>query len=156
MRKLYFDFDGVIRDLSGAIFGKAPATWTQTIDGLSFYEYVRRNMHVLINAKPTQYRDTIEKYRPTIISHQPNSWRKSTLRWLAWYVSSIEGIIFVDDPNDKFNYVGKDDILVEDSPNFEKYFNIILIDWPYNRTVQHPLARVRTPLELQSAIERFL
>jgi hypothetical protein len=144
--KVYFDLDGVMRELF-----PETKTWNDKIEGLSIFDYLEKNPHLLEEAPKTKYCDTIMQYHPMIISAQLKHWRPYTLRWLAKNASSIEGVIFVEQPNDKFKHMKGSDWLVEDCPNLKDYSHIVLIDWKYNQHI-NPALRIRTVAEL----DRFL
>jgi hypothetical protein len=150
---IYFDLDGVIRDLHGALNWK-PTKWEETIKGVNFYEYIDSHPEVLLDANPTEYCEIIKQHNPLIISAQPNNWRLLTLQWLVKHVPNLKGIIFTDTPNDKFKHVRPSDFLIEDCPRLKSYSNVILIDRPWNQDVK-TLNRIKTPSELDEVLRNY-
>ncbi len=151
---IYFDLDGVIRDLHGAMNWK-PTKWDEDVVGVNFYEYITSHLNVLADALPTEYYDIIKQHNPLVLSAQPKEWRPLTLQWITKYLlTTMSGIIFVDAPNDKFKYVHPSDLLIEDCPTLKSYSNVILIDRPWNQEVK-VLRRVKTPLELDEVLRKY-
>ncbi len=150
---IYFDLDGVVRDLHGAM-NWDPTDWDATINGINFFDYIESHPEVLLNAEPTEYFEVIKEYNPLIISAQPNSWRPLTLQWLTKWIPNLNGIIFVHAPNDKFKFVHPSDILIEDYPKFKSYTNVFLIDRPWNKDVK-VINRIKTPSELDKILIQY-
>lgn len=151
--KVYFDLDGVIRNLAGHMFTRDPEDWDEPIHGMNFYDYLDSNLHMLEESPKTEYCDVIAQYYPTILSCQPLRWREGTMKWIANNLGGkISGVIFTKHPLDKFHYVSKSDWLVEDYPGFKDYSRIILIDHAYNKKVLNPAMRIKDP----EILDRFL
>jgi len=154
---IYTDIDGVLRDLCGAA-GINPIEWNCKIgpEEVSFIEFFSSNLMLLSIAKPTKYFDVIQMYhnyiKPVIIlSAQLNPWKELTTTWVNKHFKSPPVTIF---NSDKLFYLGRNDILIEDSPNLSDYSQVILIDQLYNRKIKLPHVRVETPKQLLNEIFR--
>jgi hypothetical protein len=143
---IYYDLDGVIRDLQ---YIGSFKTWDEPIFGKSFCDYINDNPEVLLNAPETEYFDLILWQAPiTILSIQPDNWKARTIRWLEGkHMGFGFTLFFTETSDEKLKWLMKGDYLVEDSPNFSDYSQIILIDRLYNRNVKCD-KRVKTPQEL--------
>ena len=154
---IYTDIDGVLRDLCGAA-GINPTEYDCTVgaEKIPLIEFFSKNLMLLSTAKPTKYFDVIQMYHRyirsiTILSAQLNTWKEPTITWLNKHFKSSPVAIFTFD---KLFYLGKNDILIEDSPNLSDYSQVILIDQLYNRKIKLPHVRVETPKQLLNEIFR--
>ena len=154
---IYCDIDGVLRDLCGAA-GINPTEWDCTVgpEKLSFVDYFSAHLELLALAKPTKYFDVIQMYhnyiKPiTILSAQLERWIPATNHWIGNNFIPAPTVIY---DLDKFFYLGKNDVLIEDSPNLSDYSQVILIDQLYNRKIKLPHVRVDTPKKLLNEIFR--
>lgn len=152
-----FDLDGVIRNLSYAVFGRVPMHWNEKINGDGVVDFINKHAYILHVAPPTKYYETIKDLfpKPNILTHQAHSWINNTELWLSMhfddyivkYTSSIE---------DKTREL-KSGLLVEDYPNFpiEFYKRVILIRYPYNENVKEEdcYAVVNSPEELREVLK---
>jgi len=139
---IYFDLDGVIRDLVKAI-GYNPQTWDDPLpDGRSLYQFFDDNPDALLSAPPTEYYGVIRDREIVIFTCQPERWIKNTLAWITIYLPKATPVIF-QKPEDKLKLLNG--YLVEDYPNFSDYSKVILIDKPYNSHIENCYARVWTP-----------
>lgn len=145
----YFDLDGVIRDLVGAIPGFDPKTWNDNVPcGQTMCEYLYEHLECLVTAPKTQYCDAIARLDDIhILTCQPPAWRLRTQFWIERHLPNAQ-ICFVSHFQTKLDMLRPGDILVEDYPFFPDYSQICLIDQPYNRNVSNPLFRVRNIDEL--------
>lgn len=149
---IYWDLDGVIRNLSGNIIPGKIHTWGQLApNGQTICDYIDNHLDVLETAKPTIFRDIVmELPRIALMTRQPEHWRKGTIKWIKDNIPGrVTSITWVKNIEDKLEYLNKDDILIEDYPYFSDYSQIYLVDWPYNECVQKPLARVLSPNHLR-------
>lgn len=150
---IYFDLDGVIRNLCGIDRGNWQR-WDDRIDGKTVVDYVNSDLSLLYQAPTTEYYPVIcELQRINIITCQPESWRPYTMAWIS--IHNERGNIsvqFVSHADEKLALLNEGDLLVEDYPLFEDYSKIVLIDYPYNQNVKGEVARIKTPDELR----RFL
>jgi len=149
---IYFDIDGVIRDLDG-YFGKRRTEWHMKVNGMTLVEAVDSDMRALTETEPLPFLEVIREFNPepTFMTVQPANWIKPTMEWIGKHVPGA-AINFTPAPTYKLWLLKPGDLLVEDYPFFEDYSRIILIDWPYNQNVKNPYARVRTPDELRDII----
>ena len=148
---IYFDLDGVIRDLHSCVEPKQKfLEWNSPIKGRNFLEYFDENLHLLVESRPTEYYEEIILWNDSIpiITSQPYGWRENTLIWIEKYLPKAT-VIF---DSEKLHLLKEGDYIVEDYPNYNDYSKVILIDRPYNRCVRNPLLRIKKPIELR----RFL
>lgn len=153
---IYWDLDGVLRDLSKSVHGgKIAKTWWQKDkNGHNLIEAINKDLSILESAKPTKYLNVaLWQKSVDIISCQPMSWRPGTTRWVERHIPNAK-IRYVLDPNEKFNIIDEDDYLIEDSPNLHDYHNIILIDRPYNENIISDI-RVYNEAELLAILEEL-
>jgi hypothetical protein len=148
---IYFDLDGVLRDLNGAA-GISPVEWNCKIgkDNLRYVPYFTENLNLLYIARPTLYLEVAEvfhkHYGITILTDQILSWRRITHLWVdEHFVCSSPSIVF---SNDKLSLLREGDILVEDHPYLTDYSKVILVDMPYNRGIRLPHVRVSNTHQL--------
>jgi hypothetical protein len=144
---IYFDIDGVVRDLL-TLMGANPQHWDFEHNGETLIQFYDRYLYRLRVAPVTEYYDTITQFtdNPTFITRCKESWRLPTHDWLSAHFATFR-CIFVNEPEEKLNWLQEGDFLVEDYPGFSDYSQIILIDTPYNQNV-YCERRVRTPAEL--------
>ena len=160
MKKIFWDLDGVLRDLSGEAREEEPSTWYETINGVDLVTYISNNLGKLLSAKPTEYVEVFlyirKHFNPCmeILTVQPELWRNFTLSWIQKYLrtnnvrftSSAEKIAILKNNNA---------ILIEDFPFFKDYTNVLLIDKKYNQEVEN-VKRIKSPKELKIEIIKFL
>lgn len=147
MKKIFFDLDGVIRNLTAGI-GYDPQSWNEPLpDGSNLYQFVNKNPNILLSAPPTEYWPLLCEKEITIFTCQPDLWVQNTLIWISIYLKNATTVIF-QKPEDKLKVLNSA-FLVEDYPFFKDYSNIILIDRPYNRNV-NCCRRVQTTQELEN------
>ena len=149
---IFFDLDGVIRDLTYYIRGTEPRTdWHGILpNGETVGQYIDNNLNTLITAPPTPYLDVIKQLKQiTILTNQPGPWQYRTLAWIEdhFYGNKID-VFFVKKMKDKMSYLHDGDLLVEDYPHYDNYSQIVLIDHPYNRNVKNPYLRITSPDQL--------
>lgn len=154
---IYFDFDGVIRNLVSTIPGTNFTDWDTPIEGKSFIEYFNNNLNLLIEAPPTEYYSIINNYSKdiTIMTCQAESWKSSYEEWISIYFSNRKDIktIFVDNIQDKIQLLQKEDFLIDDYPKFNDYSQVILIKRIYNRNVKDAFLEISRPEQLQRFLE---
>ena len=141
--KIVWDLDGVLRDLNGHLMhlygGEYPTKWDFTYNGKSIYECIDENLDILHQAPPTAYFNVMKQHFriPEIWTSQKEHWRDNTLRWLGKHIGELFEVRFLDcgEKEARLRKLG-DTVLIEDSPNFKSYENILLIDRPYNQEVK--------------------
>jgi hypothetical protein len=146
---IYFDIDGVTRDLCSVVFldDKFTEWGHRNARGQDLVEIVNDNPALCKVAPPTEYLPVINTFRqPHFLSVQPDSWRRYTREWLDYHVRRYF-VQFFSTCAEKIAFLQPGDLLVEDYPHFDDYSQIILIDRPYNQDVAC-LRRVRTPRQL--------
>lgn len=163
MIKIWWDLDGVIRDLSGAIFKEPIKKWDQLIEGkYEFYPYVAEHMEVIENAPTTEYYETIYSYyrngfkdtrKMNILTHQPMDWRSRTEKWIKKYLSEASyEITYVNSSAEKLTHIG-DGVLFDDHPQLVGTPHVITIDALYNRPDVDGCCRVTNGVQLRSILD---
>ncbi len=159
-KKLVWDLDGCLRDLSGHLVKELGIDYPKTWDviyhgtdpkylGASFYRMID-NSDALINAKVTEYFDIVIGQNIEVWTTQPMGWRARTKLWLACnFIGNLPHLRFFKKPEEKRAALDAepDTWLVEDNPTYKDYSRMILIDRPYNQDVKTDF-RVKTPEEL--------
>ena len=149
---LWVDLDETIRAIANVTYTSYPIVYGQLIDGSTFIQYVDQHPILLRVAPPTEYLSVINKLKSIrILSAQPTNWRVESSIWLERNLSIPYHTIFVNDCNEKLEYLRKGDWLIDDSPQFSNYDQIILIDRPFNQHIECE-NRVKTPYDLEKMI----
>lgn len=152
---IFFDLDGVARDLELSIFGKRIDKWVNKVDGVDFYEWVENHPVVLTDSKPTEYYNVIQKISPcTFLSCQPENWRKYTDVWIEKHFPTSR-IFYVSDSRDKLSLLKDDDLLIEDYPFYDDYSKIVLLTYTYNSHIKDVYKRIDYPIELEYFLEKI-
>jgi hypothetical protein len=156
---IWFDIDGVIRDLCTPAFGYDPPSWDHAVmkDGIesNIVGIIDRNLDILYNAPTFPYINVLKlaggQRKVTLITHQQEHWKPCTNFWL-WrnHIETIP-IVFVSSMKDKLAHLKPGDLLVEDYPYYEDYSQIVLIDRAYNKNVETE-NRVTCESELGAAL----
>ena len=132
---IYFDLDGVLRDLCTATIGRQATSWDEKVDGEGIIDIVNRGKSVLYTAQPTEYIKVFNEYdfgmTPCIMTRQLDSWKVYTEQWINLWITQDHYIKFVGHES-KLIYLKEGDLLVEDYPGFEDFSQIALVDRPYN------------------------
>lgn len=154
---IFFDLDGVLRDLCGAAKVN-PKSWNELIHGEDFVEYFTKRAYLLFTAQPTEYTEVAQICRKylegnfMLLTTQPHDWRSLTEEWVRMHFPDWQ-IVYSED---KLSFLNQGDILIEDSPNLSNYSQVLLIDRPYNQCIDLPHTRVYTPKGLfKKLIERI-
>jgi len=152
---VYFDLDGVLRNLNKSVYGYEPRGWNEkTIEGLDLLEVINQDLSILEYAPIMKYYKVVNDLFPVvkIATCQLPHWITRTNKWIKRRLPNAEVLMF-NRGQEKFDYVinEKGGVLVEDSPFFEDYSNVILIDHPYNRHVDAPM-RVKTAKQLENIL----
>jgi len=154
---IYFDLDGVIRDLAKGVLGYIPNHWDDKVNGMGLVEILNGNLERLITSKPTPYYQTIKEFstRPHIVTLQAENWKILTVQWLHNHFDKFD-VSFVEGFGDKSGVVGTD-LIVDDYPFFDKEFyrQVILTRYPYNENVKEEdcYAVVNSPEELREVLD---
>ncbi len=159
--KVIFDLDGVLRDLSRAVFGQDPPYWHhKDCHGDNIFEVMEKYPGLLITAPPTQYLRSLTGFDYiTVVTNQVPWWIPNTSHWMrrniCYEMNILYGVIYTTDPEEKLELCKENDkYIVEDSPKLSCYDRVILVDRPYNRHVKCPI-RVHSPKELHQEIRRI-
>lgn len=162
--KICYDLDEVVRDLGTLIHKrfKIPeylqGVWWNNYKGLNFYDWMTKDLSILIEAPTTEYYKTIKSFNNGSIiefwSHQPKEWQPYTMKWIKKHFNSY--VVRFLDREEKYEELKKqpNTLLVEDSPFFPSYKQIILLSKPYNLQCKAKI-RIKTPKELKELLERI-
>jgi len=160
MAFVYFDLDGVMRNLGKHVLGRTPQTWDDTMaDGTSLMDHINTNLHVLEDAPPTALLPIILRVpRLCILTVQSDAWKPYTQRWLHKHVGreGLHHVMWFDSPEDKLKFVMTHEEkvwLVEDYPFFTDYSRIALVVWPYNKTCM-AIEKFYSPIDLHKFLLR--
>jgi hypothetical protein len=163
--KIVFDVDEVIRDLGTLIHKrfKIPqylqGVWWDSYKGLNFYDWMAKDLSILVDAPTTEYYKTIKSLNNGSViefwSHQPKEWQANTIIWLSDHFGDNFKVRFLD-REEKYKELKKqpNTLLVEDSPFFPSYKQIILLDKSYNKLCKAKI-RIKTPKELKELLENI-
>ena len=158
MTKIYFDLDGVLRNLTTPLIGFEVDDWHyRTKDGKNILDLIEEDLKVLENAPPTRYFPyIIDNYYPIhILTNQQEHWKPFTKRWIKKHFGKIKPTITYLKPEEKLAFIGNNSYLVEDYPLFSSYKNIILINRAYNKKAKAPI-RISSIKELDKVLKRIL
>lgn len=156
--KIVFDLDGVLRDLSGHVAKNNacsyPKKWDEKYNGKDIFECVNENPNLLLSAPPTGYLKIAMKHFDSleIWTHQLDHWKENTLKWIHRNVGEKTTTYFLEGTVKQERAKSQNLVLIEDSPNFTSYEDILLIDRPYNQEVKGVM-RVFGPRHLDNLIE---
>lgn len=164
MVKIVTDLDGVLRDLMAYINSrwevKNPESWNWTVDGKNIFDLAKEFPEILFLSPKTPYFETIVKfYKPgkvPIWSAQPEDWKILTKAWCDKHIGIDKYDLEFLKPEEKYQRLldNPNTLLIEDSPNFPKYDQIILIDTIQNEKNKAKI-RVKTNKELQEVLDGF-
>lgn len=138
---LYWDIDGVLRNLVGVVFPYEPQEWAEKCNGRSLNQVIDDDTRLLRIAEPFQeYLDVANSFMHIdILSAQPKPWRTWTCHWLAAYVTADFDVKYVDKSRDKLNVLQPGDIIIDDGPFYDDFSQVALIDRAYNRHIDAPV-----------------
>lgn len=138
---LYWDIDGVLRNLVGVVFPYEPHEWSEKCNGRSLNQIIDDDTRLLRIAEPFQeYLDVANSFMEiNILSAQPPAWRAWTNHWLAAHVTSCFEVTYVDKSLDKLNVLNPGDIIIDDGPFYPEFSQVALIDRAYNRHISAPI-----------------
>lgn len=144
---IYWDLDGVLRDISMATFGFHVPTWHyKGEDGKGIIQRVNDNISILARAPKTEYADLVERAYEVmdiplhILTVQPKRWQSYTRLWVLNNFSRIDcKITIFGHAHEKYQYLMENEVglLVEDHPCLPSYDRIVLIRRPWNSSVNH-------------------
>lgn len=156
---LFFDLDGVIRNLSTLVWDEEePNEWNEKVNGISIMDTIDNNLDLLVKAPPTKYYPIIKQLPYiNILTAQPMEWRPYTVQWVKnHFEEGTFNIIFVEEFPEKedfiYSKIGR--YLIDDFPYFKNTTNIICLTHPYNKEVDCPL-RINTIEDMKNIIDLF-
>lgn len=162
MIKLYFDLDGVLRDLEKSVFGYRVSHWDQPAkNGMEFFQWVEyQGLQVVDNAGPTKFLKTVLEFYTTgmhkpfkILTHQPESWKPYTEAWINKYLGMAHPeIIYVKSMKDKMAYIN-DAVLIDDYPGFAGHPNVIIVNKTYNNHTDTKHLRISHVKQMRHVLE---
>ena len=156
MLSLFWDLDGVLRNLHKEVLSEDPKTWDWKKNGKSLVEIVDENRNMLVDADPTKYFNLASSLPDiSILTRQPDPWRDLTMKWLdTHFLKTRVYLTFVESMEEKIKLLKKypKTFLIDDFPGFSDYSRVILIDHAYNKKVKKPYRRVKTVEELRGII----
>jgi len=155
---LYFDLDGVLRDLECAIWGEPQQTWLKGKDDKSVYEYVTANPHLLTEAQPDGYWKVVKHVHKElgkkipILTCQPVNWRDLTMEWINEHIPESD-VKFVAKHEDKLEVLEETDMLIDDNPFYGGKQRVIMVDKPYNKACMN--WKIQTKQQMEILIKLF-
>lgn len=153
-RKVYFDVDGVLRNITG-YFGVPDNDWDIQVDGKTIYDMILADFSCLEKMKSTEYVPVVQKFTksPYIISTQIEQPAKvATAKWLADRFA-LPQATFVGEGSsaEKVKLLAEDDRIFDDHPKFPESNKLIIVGHGYNRN--KPGFRVNTVAEMEGALD---
>lgn len=139
---VYWDLDGVLRELGTYVLGYEPLSWdAKNKDGKTVIQIVNKCPEICMRCPESKYLPIVNEYldKITIMTNQMTSWIPYTNQWLNNHIQIQYEVIYTKSPMDKLARLKEGDVLVEDFPGFSNYNNIALIDRAYNRHLDVPL-----------------
>ena len=156
--KFFWDVDGVMKRLDYLVLGKDANTWEETRNGKNVIELVNENPEIVLQAEATEYVDRINQlYRGKtlhIITSQRPTWRPYNEKWLYLHLKCAFDIQYTNNARDKLRLLKPGEYLIDDSPLFPDFRQVILIDKKYNRHLMVP-TRVHNPDALEACLKRI-
>ena len=145
---IFWDLDGVIRDISKATFGYHIPTWDhRDALGKNLVQKVNDNIHILVSAPPTEYKDMIENAYSIldepihILTVQPRRWQAYTKLWILNLLRNVEAkITMFQNVSDKYKYFAAIDM-----PSWSRITpvfliqRVVLVRRPWNSSVNHAI-----------------
>jgi len=152
-RKVYFDVDGVLRDMIGYFLGTPDDDWDARVDGKNLYEKLEEDFSVLERMPPMDYVPVVRQFtdRPDIITAQiEEEAREATTRWVLKHFRDAN-IIFVGNSEEKNSLLSENDRIFDDHPRFPWSPKLIIAGHGYN-VYKHGF-RINDICELEAVLE---
>lgn len=153
---IYWDVDGVLRNLTGLVWGEDPEHWdTLSPSNEDIFDILKKHPEYYLDAKAFKNVQVAKDYEAhhgsiTFLTHQKSEKaQKYTSLWLASHFKNFN-INFVDSMLDKESYL-EHGFLIDDCPLFKDYSKIILVHHRYNKHIQAPM-RVFTWRDLETCL----
>jgi len=154
---IYFDVDGVLRNLTKEVLGREPKTWNdiENEEGENLFDLISEELWLLLKAPPTEYVEVVKELSSiSILSSQPGFWRKWTDKWLdKHFPDTLVEVNYVAKPEKKLEFLKEEDILIDDYPLFEDNSQVVILDHVYNRDVKDCYARIKNVEDLKKLLE---
>jgi hypothetical protein len=157
-RPVFFDLDGVLRSLTLSTFGYEPPE----------YHHINPSGEDLVSIcdcfpEESLFKAPATEYLPAaldmfgkelfILTAQYPHWIPFTERWIEHNIGKCT--VLNIRAGKKIGFIKKvNGVLVEDSPLFSNYENVILVDRPYNRIINPGdcMAVIHTPEDLRRVL----
>jgi len=164
--KIYWDIDGVLRDLSGTLPKKVQGQldYSENVSKESWHnggKLLKKYLtpRSILKAKSLPYIKAAKYFafdHPLrILSCQNKKWIEPTVKWLYNHLDFANGIDinFVKANEDKISLIEKEKgFLIDDYPFFKDYSRVIVVDYAYNRKVVGEFARVKSIGQLKRVL----
>jgi hypothetical protein len=153
---IFYDIDGVLRNLAGIAFGREPKMWQEKINGKGVFKIVNENKQMLLDALPTIYVPIIQELEKiSILSTQPAIWREYTGKWLdKYFPNTLIEENYTLKPEKKLEFLKEGDILIDDYPLFSNYSKVAVVDCLYNQNVKDCYMRIKTVEDLEELLKK--
>ena len=159
MINLFWDLDGVLRNLTAAISKHIgcefkPMLWDdQVLSGIGICQYIDLYPELLVTSPETEFCEEARYEKDMVIlTYQPFNWISYTKEWIKNHFPNST-VKFCQHPDEKLSIIkNKNILLIEDYPYFSDNSQIIIIDHLYNWHVKDCYARVKSVEELQKLI----
>lgn len=161
MIKVFFDLDGVLRDLEKSVFGYRVPHWDTPVDGMAFFDFIEyKGLQIVDQALPTKFYRTVHswftrhpEHALVILTHQPEHWKKYTERWVKEHFGNIRySLCYVDKMMGKLKYLD-DAILIDDYPGFAGNPNVIMVSKTYNKYDAAPHLRISKAAHMEHVLD---
>jgi len=155
--KLYWDLDGVLRDLTKLVFKHIPQDWYHKENNEDIFEKINKDLTVLKKSPATEFYKVAIKFPfIKILTCQPEHWKPFTKQWIEKHFSSIvHSVKYLNHQEEKINIIKNENaFLIDDFPFFSDYSRVILIDYPYNRNVRAKI-RIRNSKQLDELLKHI-
>ena len=153
-RKVYFDVDGVLRDVIG-YFGVPDDDWDVQVNGKTIFQEIGDDFACLEKMPPTEFVPVIKKFTdsPHVISTQiqPEA-QTATTKWLSKHFKGAQPTYVGEGGSqEKNSLLNENDRIFDDHPQFPESNKLIVLGHGYN---EHKSGfRVNTPDEIEAVLE---
>ena len=154
---LFFDLDGVLRNLIPYTLKYEPDNWDDIHNGKTVVDIINEHPEVCAYSPGSEYLPIVNERLDhiTLLTNQIFEWIPFTEIWLSRHMKIPYDVIYTKSSDHKLKYLGKHDILIEDFPNFFSYDNIALITRNYNKKLVVPL-RISNTIEFDNFITKYM
>ena len=153
-RKVYFDVDGVLRDVIG-YFGVPDDDWDVKVDDKTIFQEIGKDFACLEKMPPTDFVPVVQKFTkmPYISSTQIESEAKeATTKWIKnYFKNAYLTYVGKGGSKEKEAVMNENDRIFDDHPQFPESNKLIILGHGYN---EHKSGfRVNTPDEMEAVLE---